>query len=337
MEGWAIATACRELGITCHMLKGISDRAGPGDRADLMRNLEPVAQQLADCFLRDRTLWARDDRGLPGRLWRFTRVEHTIFSLPLLFAGAWLGTGGLLTTRLVGLIVVVGLGARTFGMAMNRILDRDIDARNPRTASRELPTGRLSLANAYTVAAIGLAAYLLGCAGLGRLCLLLSPVPLVPLSTYALLKRFTPLCHFGIGICLATAPLGAFVAGSGRMPMQADILLLAAFTLLWIAGFDIIYALQDMASDRETGIRSIPAAFGSRGAQVVAAVSHGAALVALVALWRLTGMGIGSGVSLIVAAGAFAAAYVPAVPLPVRFFPLSAIAGIAGACVVLLT
>ncbi len=337
MEGWAIATACRELGIACYMLKGVSDRAGPGDRADLMRNLGPVAQRLADRFLHDRALIEEDDHGLLRRLWRFTRVEHTVFSLPLLFAGAWLGTGGHLTARLLGLIVVVGLGARTFGMAMNRILDRDIDARNPRTTSRELPTGRLSLANAYTVAAIGLAAYLLGCAGLGRLCLLLSPVPLIPLGTYALLKRFTPLCHFGIGICLATAPLGAFVAGSGTLPMQADILVLAAFTLLWIAGFDIIYALQDMASDREIGIRSIPAALGGRGAQVVAAVSHSTALVALAVLWRLTGMGIGGGMALLVAAGAFTAAYVPAVPLPVRFFPLSAIAGIAGACVVLLT
>ena len=336
MEGWAVADECRRLGVVCRMLKGVSDRACPGGKAQLLANLEPVSRQLAERLIVGISKLDTASDGLLARLWRFTRIEHTIFSLPLLFAGAWLGAGGRPSWRVLSLIVIVGLGARTFGMAMNRILDRDIDARNPRTVSREIPTGRLSLSAAYAVAAAGVVAYLLGCAGLGPLCLILSPVPLIPLATYALLKRFTVLCHFGIGLCLAIAPLGAFVAGSGRLPLETDILLLAAFTLLWIGGFDIIYALQDMASDRLLGVRSIPVALGSGMAMCIAGACHLAALIMLVVLWRLTGMGLPAGVSLGIAAAAFVTAYVPAVPLPARFFPVSAVAGIAGAGVVLL-
>ncbi|MBL7077657.1 MAG: UbiA family prenyltransferase [Kiritimatiellae bacterium] len=336
MEGWAVADTCRELGIACRMVKGVSDRACSDGRSDLQRHLAPVSRQLAERFLRDRARLETPAGGRLSQLHRFTRIEHTIFSLPLLFAGAWLGAGGMPSVRLLGLVAIVGLGARTFGMAMNRILDRDLDARNPRTAARELPAGRLSLTGAYTVAAAGLGTYLAGCAALGRLCLLLAPVPLIPLAVYTLLKRFTPLCHFGIGICLAMAPLGAFVAGSGQLPLRADILLLGAFTLLWIAGFDMIYAMQDIVSDRRLGVRSIPAALGERGAQLVAGLSHLAAWGLLVQIWRLTGMGPAGGIALTVAAGGFVAAYVPAVPLPMRFFPLSVIAGIAGAAVVLL-
>ena len=140
--------------------------------------------------------------GLMQKLHRFTKVEHIIFSLPLLFAGAWLGAGGWPPLSALLWIVLAGIGARTMGMALNRIFDRHIDAKNPRTSSRELATGTLSVGQAIGVALIGLFSYLVACYGLGPLILKLSLFPLIPLVIYSLLKRFTPLCHFGIGVAL---------------------------------------------------------------------------------------------------------------------------------------
>jgi len=185
------------------------------------------------------------------KLHSFTKVEHTIFSLPLLFAGAWLGAGGMPSIRSLLLIALVGLGARTFGMAINRILDKNIDAKNPRTQNRELPSGKLSMGQGAAVAAIGMALYFAGCGLLGSTVLKLSLVPLIPLSLYSLLKRFTPLCHYGIGICLAIAPLGAFVAVTNTIAFTPEVLLLSLFTFCWMSGFDIIYALLDIDFDRE--------------------------------------------------------------------------------------
>jgi len=177
--------------------------------------------------------------------------------------------------------------------------------------------------------------YLAGCAALGPICLSLSPIPVIPLLTYSLLKRFTSLCHFGIGLCLAMGPAGAYVATSGELPMQTEILLLTGFTFAWISGFDIIYALQDLEFDRTHSVHSIPAAIGSSGAQVVAALTHLAGAVALVLLWRSVGERMAA-IALTVSLLATAAAYVQSIPTPVRFFPIAAIAGIAGALVVLL-
>jgi len=185
------------------------------------------------------------------------------------------------------------------------------------------------------VAAMGMALYFAGCGLLGSSVLKLSLVPLIPLSLYSLLKRFTPLCHYGIGICLAIAPLGAFVAVTNTIAFTPEVLLLSLFTFCWMSGFDIIYALLDIDFDREHGIRSIPAALGMRGAQLVAAVTHLAAFAALVLLWMSVG-GTLSFIALLVSAGAFGAAYLQSIPVHVRFFPISAIAGIAGALVVLL-
>lgn len=267
-------------------------------------------------------------------LHRFTRVEHTLFSLPLLFAGAWLGAAEELPSwRILGLIALAGVGARVFGMSMNRILDRDLDALNKRTAGRELPSGRMSLGSAYSVAGAGLALYLLACAGLGRICLYLSPVPIVPLSVYSLLKRFTDLCHFGIGLCLALAPLGAFVAASGGLGFGPEIALLGLFAFCWISGFDIIYALQDIESDRETGVHSLPVSLGSAKAQIIAAGAHAVAAAAITALWWMGGPSWSAGLALVVAVGAMAMGYVPRIPLPVRFFPMSAIASVAASIV----
>ncbi len=264
----------------------------------------------------------------------FTKIEHTVFSLPLIFAGAWLGAGSRLPSlRTVALIVMAGVGARILGMSMNRILDRRIDADNPRTRNRELVTGSISLPFAIGIAASGLITYEAACLMLGPLVLYLSPVPAVALTVYSLLKRFTPLCHFGIGLVMALAPAGAYVAVRGRFDPSPAILLLTAFALFWMSGFDIIYALMDISFDREHRVRSIPASLGSIGAQVVAALTHGAALVALVALVVTLGSSFFAMMALAISAAGFVCAYLPSIPLPTRFFPISAIAGISGAVV----
>ncbi|MCL5279641.1 MAG: putative 4-hydroxybenzoate polyprenyltransferase [Planctomycetes bacterium] len=337
MEGHAIADAAARHGIPCTLIKGVSDLALDGSREDLHRNLRPVSQAVAERLMGGLERWPREPGSLPRRLANFVKVEHTLFSLPLLFAGAWIGAGGRMPS--VGVLLLVslaGLGARALGMAMNRILDRRLDLLNPRTAGRELPSGRMTAAQAWSVALLGLLVYGLACAALGPVCLRLSPIPALVLIGYSLLKRFTALCHFGIGLALALGPLGAYVAVTSHLPADPAILFLAAFTFLWISGFDIIYALQDLESDRRTGVHSLPVALGSRGAQVVAALVHAVAAFLAVALWRRTGGGLIAALPLTVLMGAFVAAYYPRLPLPVRFFPVSALASTAGALIPLL-
>jgi 4-hydroxybenzoate polyprenyltransferase len=176
--------------------------------------------------------------------------------------------------------------------------------------------------------------YVASCAALGRICLLLSPAPAVVLIVYSLLKRFTNLCHFGIGLCLGMAPLAAFVAASGTIHFSTEVLLLGLFTFCWISGFDMIYSLQDLACDRETGVHSMAVSLGPRGAQVVAAGVHVVAVGCIAWLWRLVGGGGASGAALVVAVAAFAAAYIQRIPVGTRFFPIGAVASIAGAMVV---
>jgi 4-hydroxybenzoate polyprenyltransferase len=261
----------------------------------------------------------------------FTRTEHLLFSLPLLFAGAWLGAGGCFPSwRIIGFITLVGLGARTFGMALNRILDRDLDAKNPRTKNREIPAGRLSLFQGYVVAAVGLFLYFVGCAGLGSLVLALSFFPLVPLSLYSLLKRFTPLCHYGIGFVLATAPVGAFVAASNSLDFTSEILWFALFTFCWMSGFDIIYALLDVDFDRAHHVYSLPALLGPTRALWVAALTHVVAIGALMMLVKGWVSALFFGVALF----GFLISYSPKIPVAVRFFPISIVVGVAGALVV---
>ncbi len=271
------------------------------------------------------------------KIMRFTKVEHTAFSLPLIFTGAWMGGGGHWPKwPVLLLIVVAAVGARIFGMSFNRIFDRHIDARNPRTAARELPSGAMGLSTALGVALTGLAVYLGACVALGPWCVYLSPVPLVPLLGYSLLKRFTCLCHFGIGLCLALAPLGAFVAVAGHPRFSTEVLLFSGFVFFWLSGADMIYALMDIKSDRQNGIHSIPARLGASGAQWVAAGVHVCALVCMAALMFGIRAGRLSMAAFAVTFLLFAMMYMPFVPVPKRFFPISTLAGIAGAITPLL-
>ena len=352
MEGYAVARVCETHQIPCILLKGVTDFGDAKAKEDIQTHIAPVSETVADAILfvldgmKSRSK-KRDDSqtseldvtdnagGVVKRLHRFTKIEHLIFSLPLLFAGAWLGAGGLPSISVLLWITLAGLGARTFGMALNRIFDRKIDAINPRTAGRELAAGVLSLKQGYGVAFFGVVLYFIACAGLGELVLKLSLFPLIPLTIYSLLKRFTPLCHYGIGVALGFAPLGAFVAASGDVAVSSELIALCLFTFFWISGFDIIYALMDREFDQMHGVKSLPVAMGDNGSLAVAACTHLIAFAFLVLLW----IGFGGALSLLslsVAAVAFGTAYVPTIPIAVRFFPISAIAGIAGALVVLL-
>jgi 4-hydroxybenzoate polyprenyltransferase len=228
------------------------------------------------------------------------------------------------------LIAVAAVGARIFGMSMNRVFDRQIDRMNPRTADRELPAGKMSVSLALGIAACGLLVYLLACWMLGGWCLRLAPIPLVPLLGYSLLKRFTPLCHFGIGLCLALAPLGAFVASAGHPRFSGAALLFAGFVFFWLSGADIIYALMDIDSDRRNRIHSLPARMGRAGAMRVAAGVHLAAWILLMAAVRRVGGGPAAWLALCVTTVFLVLMYVPAIPVPKRFFPISTLAGIAG-------
>ena len=220
------------------------------------------------------------------RTWaRFVRFEHTLFSLPLLFAGLFLGAGGLdVAPRLFILVLIAGTGARTAALALNRIIDRSIDAANPRTMTRELPSGAMRLGEAVALAAVGSAVYGIAAWLIAPVCLALAPIPLAVFVAYPYLKRVTAWCHLGVGLGLAMAPLGGWFAARLSFENPVPALLLAGFTLLWVAGFDVIYATLDEEFDRAAGIRSLPARYGRATALTIARAMHAAAWVGLAAL-----------------------------------------------------
>ncbi len=220
----------------------------------------------------------------------FVRFEHTLFSLPLILAGVLSAPGPAMSAGRWVLVVVAAVGARTAAMSINRLVDRRFDALNPRTQGRELPSGRMSVREAVLLLLVSVAAYLAACAALGPWFLEMAIVPLVVFAGYPYLKRFTPLCHFGVGLALALAPLAGFAAAHPRLESATPALLLAGFALAWVSGFDIIYATLDEAFDRAHGVRSLVASLGRRRALAVSAALHALAFAALagatVALWR---------------------------------------------------
>lgn len=217
----------------------------------------------------------------------FVKFEHTLFSLPMILAGAFLAWGGLPDLKLLLLIILAGTGARTAALAINRILDRKIDALNPRTKDRELPSGRLSLTKAYGVTIAGLLLYFAAAYMICDFVLYLSPIPLAVFVIYPLMKRFTWLCHFGVGLGLALAPLGGWVAVTCSFHSMLPAVLLALFTLFWVSGFDIIYATMDEDFDRKSGIYSMVARFGRGTALYVSGLLHQAAFFSIAFLYFL--------------------------------------------------
>jgi len=221
----------------------------------------------------------------------FVRFEHTLFSLPLILAGAFSAPGPALTASRWALIAIAAVGARTAAMALNRLIDRRLDGLNPRTQGRELPAGRMRPAEAWLLLAASGGAYLAACAALGPWFLKVAAIPLVVFTAYPYLKRFTPLCHLGVGAALALAPLAGYAAAHPDLARPGAACWLAAFALAWVTGFDIIYATLDEAFDRAHGVRSMVAWLGRARALRVSAVLHllawACAALAVVELARL--------------------------------------------------
>lgn len=222
---------------------------------------------------------------------RMVKFSHTVFALPFALAAAALAARGvgLPVSRLVAIVVAMA-GARTTAMGFNRIVDRQIDAKNPRTAGRELPSGQVSLRAAWTLTIASALAFIAAAAYLGPLCLKLTPVALLLLWGYSLTKRFTALCHLVLGLAIASGPAGAWIAVRGDFTWVPGLLMIAVGT--WIGGFDILYALADRDFDRASGLHSIPARLGVTGALVVSGLLHVLTLAALIGLAIAGGLGV---------------------------------------------
>jgi len=218
------------------------------------------------------------------------KFSHTVFALPFAFTGAVLAAQGLPTPYQVFWIVMAMVGARTAAMGLNRLIDADIDAANPRTRSRAIPAGLLTKRAVLVWIAASLTLLLVAARMLNPLCLLLAPVAIMVLAIYSFCKRFTCLSHLVLGLCLAAAPLGAWVAIRGGVGLPA--VLLAVAVLFWVAGFDILYALQDLEFDRKAGLFSIPARLGVRGALMAARLCHAVTVGLLFWLGAAAGLGI---------------------------------------------
>jgi 4-hydroxybenzoate polyprenyltransferase len=217
------------------------------------------------------------------------RFSHTIFALPFAILSAVIAAAGWPDAATLGKILLAMVGARSAAMAHNRLVDREIDAANLRTASRALPAGALSVAYVRGFLAVSVAVFLLTAASLNRLTLLLAPVALGILFLYSYAKRFTSLSHLLLGVCLAMAPVGAWIAVRGCL--DAVPVLLGFAVLFWTAGFDVIYSLQDEAHDRAVGLHSLPARLGARPALALSAAFHAAMVALLFASWRASGGG----------------------------------------------
>ncbi|MEU7137199.1 menaquinone biosynthesis prenyltransferase MqnP [Streptomyces sp. NPDC046261] len=245
----------------------------------------------------------------PGRTRAFLRmvlIEHSVFALPFAYIASLTAMfqldRNIHWVRLL-LVTVAMVGLRTFAMACNRIIDREIDARNPRTAGRELVTGAVSVRSAWTGAGVAVVFFLGAAALLNPLCLALAPIAVVPMVVYPYGKRFTNFPHAILGLAQAMGPVGAWLAITGEWSWDAVILGLAVG--VWIGGFDLIFACQDVAADRAHGVKSTPARFG------IAAALHGArgchAVTTALLVWYAlaTDAGVFFWAGLVVVAGAF--------------------------------
>jgi 4-hydroxybenzoate polyprenyltransferase len=219
----------------------------------------------------------------------FVRFSHTIFALPFALAAAVLAEMEIPPAATLGWILLAMVGARSLAMALNRIIDADIDAANPRTASRELPSGRLAMGQVLVFSAVSLGVLLLAVSQLPEETWVLWPVPVAAFVLYPLAKRVTWACHLALGLTIGIAPMGAWLAVTGGL--EAAPVLLGLAVACWIAGFDIIYALLDIDFDRDHDIESVPARFGEATALWFTKGLHLAAIALLVAAGVAAGAG----------------------------------------------
>jgi 4-hydroxybenzoate polyprenyltransferase len=231
-----------------------------------------------------------------GRVRAFLRlvmIEHSVFALPFAYIAALTAmfrVDGEVHWGELLLVTLAMVGLRTFAMACNRIIDREIDARNPRTAHRELVTGALSVRSAWTGALVAVTVFLGSAALLNPLCLALAPIAVVPMVVYPYGKRFTHFPHVILGLAQAMGPIGAWLAVTGSWSWDA--LILGVAVGIWIGGFDLIFGCQDVAADRAHGVKSVPARFGIPAALYGARVCH--ALTTGLLIWYGAATGAGA-------------------------------------------
>ena len=216
----------------------------------------------------------------------FVRFSHSVFALPFALTGALLAwrTQPFSWSQVLWIIVCM-VSARSAAMGFNRLVDARFDALNPRTSMRELPRGKMSTTEAALFVAVSSGAFVYGSARLSTLCLLLSPIALAIVFWYSLAKRYTSYTQLFLGLAMAVAPVGGWIAASGREGFEPWLLGLAIG--LWVGGFDILYACQDVDFDRKHGLRSIPARFGVGTAILLSRLMHVATVIAMAALWRV--------------------------------------------------
>jgi 4-hydroxybenzoate polyprenyltransferase len=227
---------------------------------------------------------------ITARFARLVKIEHTVFALPFAYVGAFLAVDGAPSAHDLLWITLAMVGARSLAMALNRLIDAGIDARNPRTAGRELPSGQLSVSQVGVFCAASLALFVLSVWQLAPLTHVLWPIPVAGFVIYPYLKRLTWLCHLWLGVVDGLAPVGAWVAITNHLPWQAWVL--GAAVAFWVAGFDFFYALFDVDVDRTERLRSIATRFGVPGAFLGARLSHLATVGCLV----IAGAGLPVGV-----------------------------------------
>jgi 4-hydroxybenzoate polyprenyltransferase len=227
---------------------------------------------------------------LPRRFASLVKIEHTVFALPFAYIGALLAVDDVPSAHDLLWITAAMVGARSLAMALNRLVDAEIDARNPRTAGRELPAGLLSRAQVVAFAAAALALYLVAVFQLDPVVRWLWPIPLVGFVVYPYLKRWTWLCHLWLGAVDGLAPVGAWAAVTGGFPWEAWAL--GGAVAFWVAGFDLFYSLFDLEVDRAQGLHSVATRFGVRGAFLGARACH----VLTVGLLAAAGLGLSVGV-----------------------------------------
>ncbi len=218
------------------------------------------------------------------------KFEHTLFALPFAFLGAVLAAEGLPSWRQILWITVAMFGARSAAMTFNRIIDWKFDAANPRTANRELPSGKLSASFAWSFFFVSVILFEIAAYSLNWLTFALSPVALLSVLGYSYAKRFTSLAHLILGWSLAIAPTAAWIAVRGAIDSEVPILL-SLLVMMWTAGFDVLYACQDYEFDKKAGLRSIPARFGIKNSLRIARIFHFQAFVVLLILYLATGLG----------------------------------------------
>ena len=225
----------------------------------------------------------------------FVKLPHTVFALPFALVGVIIASyRHPLTWAMLGWVVLAFTAARFAAMGFNRIVDREYDAENPRTRMRELPRGAMSVREAWISVVVASAVFVAAAGALNRLCLLLSPIALAWVFFYSFTKRFTRFAHLALGLGMSIAPVGGYLAVTGRWSQPWWLLCaLASAVVTWGAGFDVLYALPDIAFDREHGLHSIPAALGERGAIRVARGLHLTTLLSL----ALVGAGVFRGSS----------------------------------------